>query len=376
MHELDKILIRNPAKFNAFIQGLIKNKIDPEKDLERLFILLIIYNYILTSPVLFEAINKENKEAFIKICSKINHFALLYTFKSGLHKTTSAQKTERSGISVSLDNEIKDIHLFLSNNSTSRTYKTINTVLSRSVLHHFSEIDSDEDQDFIESFLNGLQDDSPERLSFSEIRNQLFELIVDESDSFSESIDKQYLFYYTNAIKCDNRDYICFYKPLFLALSEYQKYLIDLQKSENALENDNSFIAYQEDFRDNSPGRITFEDITRQKEFKYLEELLFEDHIIDTAYNFIQKRGNKKNLATIYKFIIKESYFRKSNYKQQTSFQDYQFRQYLDHRYNVDTSQQFKNITDKDVKLYFQSKRWKYDLNKLIVTDFFKLNTL
>ena len=59
MYELDKILKHNPAKFNAFIQGLIKNKIDPEKDLERLFILLIIYNYILTSPVLFEAINKE-----------------------------------------------------------------------------------------------------------------------------------------------------------------------------------------------------------------------------------------------------------------------------------------------------------------------------
>ena len=162
-----------------------------------------------------------------------------------------------------------------------------------------------------------------------------------------------------------------------MALQDYSNYL--QTKNNEILEKENAvdlFEVREEDFREDYTGCLSYEDINASKEFKYMEELLYEDGIIDTDYNFIEKRGNKKYLAIIIKFMVSERYFRESNYRHPQKFEFFHYRQYLEHRYAVNLTENMKKISDKDVKLHFLSKKWKYNLSRLVITDFFSLHTI
>ena len=162
-----------------------------------------------------------------------------------------------------------------------------------------------------------------------------------------------------------------------MALQDYSHHLQTKASTNSESDNTvNSFNVIEDDFRDGYSGRLSYEDVIAHKEFRYMEEVLFEDGIIDSEYNFIEKRGNKKALAAIIKFMVYERYFKNTNYKHPQKFEFYHYRQYLDHRYGTNTVETMKKMSDNEVKLHFNSIRWKYDLNKLINTDFFGLNTL
>ena len=209
------------------------------------------------------------------------------------------------------------------------------------------------------------------------MRSYLLEIIHSNNFDLHSQRTRHCLHYFQCASPIEEVDYQCFYKPFFMALQDYANYLKNLGAGDIIeIKTNSSFEAIEDDFREGYSGRISYDDIVCKKEFKYLEELLFEDGIIDAEYNFIEVRGNKKALAATIKFMIDEKYFRKSNYKHSRNFEFHHYRQYLDHRYGTSTNETMKKMPDNEVKLYFQSKRWKYDLNKLVNTDFYALNTL
>jgi len=70
------------------------------------------------------------------------------------------------------------------------------------------------------------------------------------------------------------------------------------------------------------------------------------------------KRGNKEIFAALYKILMQKNYFRKTNIKTGRNFDPCHYRQYLDHRYNVDTSQQFRKCTDEDIQLLKHKNLW------------------
>jgi len=99
------------------------------------------------------------------------------------------------------------------------------------------------------------------------------------------------------------------------------------------------------DFRNGYKGKFTYDDITKAEFFVRFEEKLFEYGFIDEGYNFTNKHGYKKQLAAMYRILIAKGYFKPKSYKYQKGFTNAHYRQYLDHRYNVNTTQQFKRNT-------------------------------
>jgi hypothetical protein len=92
--------------------------------------------------------------------------------------------------------------------------------------------------------------------------------------------------------------------------------------------------------------------------FTQFEKELFESKIINEEYEFQKKRGNQELLAAIYKILIQKKYFRDINAKNGRAFDACHYRQYLDYRYQVDTSQQFRRCTQDDIQKFKQKHYW------------------
>lgn len=111
------------------------------------------------------------------------------------------------------------------------------------------------------------------------------------------------------------------------------------------------FVPRKEDFRPGYRGKLEFDDILKKQQFSRIEEYLYEYEFIDQDYNFTDKHDRKKQLAAIYRLLISKDYFRKKNFKSpRKEFEPSNYRQYLDHRYHVNTSQQFSRITTEDIE--------------------------
>lgn len=111
------------------------------------------------------------------------------------------------------------------------------------------------------------------------------------------------------------------------------------------------FVTIQKDFRPGYRGKLSYDDILKKQQFTRLEEHLYEYEFIDLDYNFKNKHERKKHLAAIIKILISKDYFKKKNMKSpRKEFDQANYRQYLDHRYNVNTSQQFSRIRAKDIE--------------------------
>jgi hypothetical protein len=63
-------------------------------------------------------------------------------------------------------------------------------------------------------------------------------------------------------------------------------------------------------------------------------------------------------LAALYHILIQKNYFRKTNYKNGRDFDRSHYRQYLDYRYNVDTSQQFRKCKPEDIQSFKYRYSW------------------
>lgn len=110
------------------------------------------------------------------------------------------------------------------------------------------------------------------------------------------------------------------------------------------------FTPKQSDFRGHGKGPVSFSDIRDEQLFAKFEIELFDSGILDVDYNFQKKKGNKEMLAALYHILIQKNYFRKKNFKNGRNYDSWHYRQYLDCRYNVDTSQQFRKCTLKDIE--------------------------
>lgn len=118
------------------------------------------------------------------------------------------------------------------------------------------------------------------------------------------------------------------------------------------------FIPRQSDFRGSGKSPVSYADIRNVVAFSTFEQELFESKIINSEYDFLPKRGNKEMLAALYHILIQKNYFRKNNYKSKRNFDGCHYRQYLDYRYNVDTSQQFRKCSDEDVQIFKHKNLW------------------
>jgi hypothetical protein len=119
------------------------------------------------------------------------------------------------------------------------------------------------------------------------------------------------------------------------------------------------FTVRKEDFRSGYSGKLSWDDITKKEQFSRFEERLYEYDFIDLDYNFTKVHDRKKELAAIIKLLIQKDYFKKTNRKRpKRNFDPAHYRQYLDHRYNTNTSQQFSRITDDEIKQVEYKYHW------------------
>lgn len=366
-------IIHNPNKINEYIHKLNSTKTG-QLNSDAIFIYSLFFNSIALNIKFLNEIGKDRRITFLNRCLGVNRLTFGLLLKKGKESYEKAMKADSITNSIETkQKEIDKIQLFLSNEGNNNTYKFINDYISRGIVHFFDSIN---DKDFKNIVDKALFFDEDFELNYLEIRNWLYKQIHSINFGLNSKSTQQHLQFFNNAIPIKDINYMCFYKPFFLALQDYCNYLLH-RDDDNSIKEDNStFAVIEDDFRDGYSGRLSYDDIVEQKRFKYMEELLFDDGIIDAGYNFIEARGNKKAIAATIKFMFYEKYFRKNNYKQRRDFEFYQFRQYLDHRYSTNTTETMKKMTDNKVKLHFQSKQWKFDLKKLVNTDFFSLNTL
>jgi len=119
------------------------------------------------------------------------------------------------------------------------------------------------------------------------------------------------------------------------------------------------FIPRKEDFRPGYSGKLSWDDIIKKNQFSLFEERLCSFDFIDADYNFTGKHNLKKQLAAIYRLLIAKGYFKTRNFKSPgKDFDPSNYRQYLDHRYNVDTAQQFSRITQNDIDAVDRKYYW------------------
>jgi len=132
-----------------------------------------------------------------------------------------------------------------------------------------------------------------------------------------------------------------------------------MQSSQESTKSDKpAFIPKQLDFRTGYKGKLSYEDIVNIALFTKVEENLYYNNFIDLDYKFTNKHNKKKELAAIFKILIQKRYFKESNYKHGGKFKNSDYRQYLDHRYNVDTSQQFRKNTSEYIQTVSDQNYW------------------
>jgi hypothetical protein len=118
------------------------------------------------------------------------------------------------------------------------------------------------------------------------------------------------------------------------------------------------FIPKQSDFKGKGKSPVQYSDIRNPELFSKFEIELFESSLINEEYNFNDKHGNKNLLAALYIILIEKNYFRRTNTRNSKPFEPHHFRQYLDHRYNVDTTQQFKKCTKEQIASFKYKHTW------------------
>jgi len=368
-------LTTNTKKYSE----LIKRK-PTELNNERtsiLFSLSVVYGLLAMHIENVYAIPEEKRKTFFKRCLFLNRFCIGALLKKGRESYEKHLKEDALQIPENIDEiELNYINDFLQGAASNvDTINGVSDILKRGLILIYEQITEEHFSAALkeENYFSG----ETLEITYDELKSQLLKDIHGNDFDLHSDRTKQCLQYFQCASPVEEVDYQCFYKPFFMALQDYSNYLRN-RAAENSIEIEASatFTAIDNDFREGYSGRLSYDDIQAEKQFKYMEEMFFDDGVIDADYNFIEKRGNKKALAAAIKFMIDEKYFRKSNYKHSRNFEFHHYRQYLDHRYGTSTVETMKKLTDKDVKLHFLSIQWKYDLRKLVNTDFYSLTTL
>ncbi len=132
----------------------------------------------------------------------------------------------------------------------------------------------------------------------------------------------------------------------------------DTKNKKSEIPDKPAFIPKKNDFRSGYKGKLTYDDVIKPELFSKLEEYLYNYDFIDLDYNFKDIHTKKKEFAAIYKLLIRKNYFREKNIKHLSKFRDAEYRQYLDIRYNVSTTQQFSKCTPSIVQSVSDKYYW------------------
>ncbi|RZT96014.1 hypothetical protein EV201_0643 [Ancylomarina subtilis] len=112
-----------------------------------------------------------------------------------------------------------------------------------------------------------------------------------------------------------------------------------------------SFEPIRRDIQPIGYSLIDYDMILNKDAFAQVECNLYDFGIIDIESCFIKNRKQSNNtlLAAIYKVLIENNYFRRNILGEKKRCTDIDFRKYLDARYRVDTTQQFRRITEEQI---------------------------
>jgi len=112
-----------------------------------------------------------------------------------------------------------------------------------------------------------------------------------------------------------------------------------------------SFEPIRRDIQPIGYSLIDYDMILDKDAFAKVECNLYDFGIIDIESCFIKNRKQSNNilLAAVYKILIENNYFRKNIIGKSKICTDIDLRKYLDARYSVDTSQQFRKIKKEQI---------------------------
>ncbi len=109
-----------------------------------------------------------------------------------------------------------------------------------------------------------------------------------------------------------------------------------------------AFKSIRDDIWEDGKNIYTYNQlITNASRFAQIEEQLYENEIIDSNYQFIDKHGMKKFLSAYYHQLLRKGYFRKRILPGNIIVKNLDARKFLDHRYKTNVDKQFR-IWDND----------------------------
>lgn len=104
-----------------------------------------------------------------------------------------------------------------------------------------------------------------------------------------------------------------------------------------------------------------YEDLViNKRQFGEIELHMYQNGLINAEYSFIpcKEESHKTLMALIYHELIRKGIFKTYFIKQNRDFTPIDYRKYLDERYSVDTSQQFRRITPEQREYAIKKLPW------------------
>lgn len=95
-----------------------------------------------------------------------------------------------------------------------------------------------------------------------------------------------------------------------------------------------------------------FDPVVKRQTFEQVEQFLKEYGILDTNGLFIanRKESHHRRLAVVYKLMIKNGFFRKTDPYLKKPITDHSIRKFLDQRYQVDLKETLKKLTEAHIE--------------------------
>lgn len=201
-----------------------------------------------------------------------------------------------------------------------------------------------------------LSAEADEAFVFEYLKHQLIRLYLEISEAYPNhrknqalELDELYMKYFQSV------------PPLEAVINDAPKMVIEQPISEREFPVvDNTFRAITGDVRNTPKGIFTYSQIIKNpSQFARFEEQLFLNLYINKDYQFLNKRGQKSEMAAIYNILIKKNYFNPRVFSPNQSIEETDIVRFLDFRYNISpsTDKLFRNFRKEPKRIAdFQDK--------------------
>ncbi len=176
-------------------------------------------------------------------------------------------------------------------------------------------------------------------------KHQLVRLIMEVQDS------------YTDLLKDEPLTQEEIYYKYFNEAAPDRSFIIDCENiatpiKQKEVKEEALFKPFYKDLKPILKSKADYEIVFKPELFGSIESKLYEYGIIDIEYYFLKnkKQSNHSLLAAVYHVLIDNNYFRRNIIGTNDKYTDLDIRKYLDERYSVDTSQQFRRLTKKQIE--------------------------